>query len=323
MLSRFAKIAVRAWVMSVGLGLSVWVSGVVGAPSAVAQGAAAKLVAPGVWFLLGDAHKGYCNSVLIEMDRYLILVDPSYPGRTRELMQEIPKLSSKPVRYVFDTHAHGDHSYGNSLWTKAGATTLAYAGVREEMARYEPQRWRAAMAKRSDMQGVGETVEPPKMVFRGRKFVLRDTHREVDFLYLGWAHTRGDGWVWLPKERVLCTGDAVVNGPRNKLWDADVANWPKVIDKALALQPRIVLPGHGDAGGVEILLGQARFLRDLYAAVAEEIHEGVALAQAEAATKLPARDANWVRPDMAQDVGIVFSEITSGKPAGALPHTWQ
>jgi glyoxylase-like metal-dependent hydrolase (beta-lactamase superfamily II) len=290
---------------------------------AAAQTAAPKLVAPGVWFLLGDAHQGYCNSVVIEMDRYLILVDPSYPRRTRELMREIPKLSGKPVRYVFDTHAHGDHSYGNSLWTKAGATTLAYVGVHEEMARYEPERWRAAMAKRSDMQGVGETVEPPKMVFRGPRFVLRDRHREVDFLYLGWAHTRGDGWVWLPKERVLCTGDAAVNGPRNKLWDADVANWPKVIDKTVALRPRIVLPGHGDAGGVRILQGQARFLRDLYAAVAGEIRGGVALAQAEVSTKLPARDANWTRSDMAQDVGIVFSEIESGRPAGALPHTWQ
>jgi len=84
-----------------------------------------KLVAPGVWFLLGDSHAGYCNSIVIEMKDYLILVDPSYPGRSKELLAAVPQLSAKPVRYVFDTHAHGDHSYGNSLWTKAGARTMA------------------------------------------------------------------------------------------------------------------------------------------------------------------------------------------------------
>jgi cyclase len=290
------------------------------ASGALAQSAAPKLVARGVWFLEGDAHAGYCNSIVIEMDKYLVLVDPSYPGRTRELMAEIPKLSPKPVRYVFDTHAHGDHSYGNSLWTKAGATTLAYVGVREEMERYEPARWQSAVSKREDVRSLGEAdVERPRNVFRGRKFVLRDETREVDFLYLGWGHTRGDGYVWLPKEKVLCTGDAAVNGPRNKMWDADVANWPKVLDKAAALGPKAVLPGHGDDGGVEIVTGQARFLRDLYAAVKAQIDRPVE----QIMVSLPKGDANWVNPDMSQHIGIIYAEIKAGKPAGSLPHVWQ
>src|ERR1700733_14387820 len=171
----------------------------VGAGPARGQGEPAKVIAPGVWFLLGDSHKGYSNTVVIEMKDYLIVVDANYPGRVKELLVEIPKLSPKPVKYVFDTHAHGDHAYGNSLWTKAGATTLGYVGVREEMARYEPQRWRTYAMKREDLRASGEHApEPPKMVFRGSKMVLREGDREVDFLYLGWAHTRGDGWVWLP-----------------------------------------------------------------------------------------------------------------------------
>jgi glyoxylase-like metal-dependent hydrolase (beta-lactamase superfamily II) len=291
---------------------------------ATAQSAAPKLVAPGVWFLEGDASKGYCNTIVIEMKTYLIVVDASYPGRSKELMTEIPKLSSKPVKYVFDTHAHGDHAYGNYLWTKAGAMTLGYVGVREEMARYEPQRWQTYAQKREDLQASGKNApEPPKMVFTGSKMVLRDGEREVDFLYLGWAHTRGDGWVWLPKERVLCTGDAAVDGARNKLWDANVANWPRVIDKAAAFGPTVVLPGHGDAGGIEILRGQAQFLRDLYADVARSMRQHKTVQQAMEDLKMPVADANWVRSDMAQDVGIVYAEIQAGKPAGALPHTWQ
>ena len=283
-----------------------------------------KLVAPGVWFLEGDAHAGYCNSVVIEMRDYLILVDPSYPGRSRELLQQIPALSPKPVRYVFDTHAHGDHSYGNSLWTNAGAETMAFSGVTEEMNLYEPERWRTAIAKREDVRSLGEAnVQRPTISLRDNKFVLRDKTREVEFFFLGWGHTRGDGWVWLPKERILCTGDAAVNGPRNKLWDADIANWPRVIDKAAALGPTTVLPGHGMAGGPEILTGQAQFLRDLHSAVADQLRKGVPVAEINVHPMLDKRDPNWVRPDMFQNVTIVAAEINAGKPAGSLPHTWQ
>ena len=122
---------------------------------------------------------------------------------------------------------------------------------------------------------------------------------------------------------MLCTGDAATNGPRNKLWDANVANWPRVIDKAAALGPQVVLPGHGASGGIEILRGQAQFLRDLYAQVAKSVREHKTVEQATSDLQMPSTDPNWVRTDMAQDVGIVYAEIKAGKPAGALPHTWQ
>ena len=96
----------------------------------------------------------------------------------------------------------------------------------------------------------GETdVQRPQMSIAGDKLVLNDGTREVDFLHFGWGHTRGDGYVWLPKEKVLATGDAAVNGPRNKLLDAYLENWPKALEQAIALGPVHVLPGHGDAGG--------------------------------------------------------------------------
>ncbi len=232
------------------------------------QEVAPQKIADGVWFLIGDSSKGYSNTTIIEMDSYLIVVDANYPGRAKELLIVAKDLSKKPVRFVFDTHAHGDHSYGNSVWTKAGATTMAFRGVVTEMDRWEPARWQAAMAKRDDVRQTGDVdVQRPQKVIDGDRFVLKDKTREVQFLFLGWGHTPGDGYVWLPNERVLCTGDAAVNGPRNKLLDANIANWPDVLDKASALKPVHVLPGHGEAGGGEILSSQAQFLRDLYRAV--------------------------------------------------------
>jgi glyoxylase-like metal-dependent hydrolase (beta-lactamase superfamily II) len=279
-------------------------------------------VAPGVWFLLGDASKGYSNTEVIEMRDYLIVVDANYPGRAKELIALMPSLSPKPVKYVFDTHAHGDHSYGNSTWTKAGATTMAFAGVAKEMDRWEPGRWQTFGEKREDVRATGEhDVERPKKIIDGDKLVLNDGQREVDFLFLGWGHTPGDGYVWLPKERVLATGDAAVNGPRNKLADASIANWPKVLDKAIALKPLYVLPGHGTRGGVEILKGQRQFLLDLYAAVSAQIAQGKS--DAEIGIALPGVDANWVPKDLSLDIEATAAEIRGKAPAGALPHVWK
>jgi glyoxylase-like metal-dependent hydrolase (beta-lactamase superfamily II) len=286
------------------------------------QTASARRIAPGVWFLLGDASMGYSNTAVIEMQDYLIVVDANYPARARELMVEVKELSPKPVRYVFDTHAHGDHSYGNSLWTATGATTLAYYKIVAEMDRYEPTRWQAAEAKREDVREMHQVnVQRPLKTFRKSPFVLKDATREVDFLFLGWGHTPADGYVWLPKERVLCAGDAAVNGPRNKLWDANLANWPRALSKAIKLRPLYVLPGHGDAGGIEILEGQRQFLIDLYSAVKEQVDAGKTFGEIH--VELPERDRNWVPKDMAWDIEANYTEITHHMPAGAVEHVWK
>ena len=290
-----------------------------------AQNSPPQQIARGVWFMTGDTN-GYSNTVVIEMRDYLIVVDANYPGRAKELLGITKQLSPKPVRYVFDTHAHGDHAYGNSVWTAAGATTLAFQGVTDEMDRWEPTRWRNALAKRPDMQATGETdVQRPQMSITGDKLTLNDGTREVDFLFLGWGHTPGDGYVWLPAEKILATGDAAVNGPRNKLMDANIANWPKALERAIALGPVHVLPGHGDVGGIEILQGQRQFLIDLYAAVKAQADAGKK--PAEMQIELPAPDNVWFPAGRGglhqQDVETVYLEITSHAPAGSLPHEWK
>jgi cyclase len=290
-----------------------------------AQGSPAHVIAPGVWFLTGDTN-GYSNTTIIEMRDYLIVVDANYPGRAKELLAIAKQLSPKPVRYVFDTHAHGDHAYGNSVWTAAGATTVAFAGVTAEMNRWEPERWKNALAKRPDLQATGETdVQRPRISIDGESMKLSDGVREVDFLFFGWGHTPGDGYVWMPVEKILATGDAAVNGPRNKLLDANIGNWPKALDKAIALAPQHVLPGHGDAGGIEILTGQRQFLIDLYVAVKQQADAGKK--PAEMKIDLPLPDRWWFpegRADLRQqDIETVYLEISSHAPAGSIPHEWK
>src|SRR6266545_1497187 len=120
-------------------------------------------IVPGVWFREGDLKNlGHCNNIIIEMKDYLIVVDANFPSGARAAMADAKRVSSKPVKYVFDTHHHGDHSYGNAVWTDAGATTLAYKGVAEEMKRYEPKRWQETIAQRKDVRDLNRTTaEPP------------------------------------------------------------------------------------------------------------------------------------------------------------------
>src|SRR5258706_11469347 len=105
-------------------------------------------------------------------------------------------------------------------------------------------------------------------------FTLADSTRRVQFHFLGWAHTRGDGFVYLPKEKVLCTGDAVVNGPFNFTADANVGNWPIVLRAAQKFDVAYLLPGHGTPGGREILAGQMHYMTELHKAVSAAIKQG-------------------------------------------------
>src|SRR6267154_1645234 len=211
-----------------------------------AQANTVKQIAPGVWFREGDIlGQGHCNNSIIEMKDYLIVVDANFPSGARAVLADATKVSSKPVKFVFDTHHHGDHLYGNAVWTQAGATTIAFGGVAAELKRLEPARW----------QDTAKT-------------------RKVEFRHYGWAHTRGDGFVYLPKEQVLCTGDAVVNGPYNFTADANIGNWPKVVDGAMKLDVEHVLPGHGPSGGKEIMIGQRAFMLELHKAVGAAAKSG-------------------------------------------------
>ena len=285
-----------------------------------------KLVAPGVWFREGDLENlGHSNNTIIEMKDYLIVVDANFPSGARLTMETAKRISDKPVKYVFDTHHHGDHAYGNSLWTKSGATTLAYVGVAEEMKRFEPARWQDAVKSRADVRDLHEDApEPPTQTFDKSPFTLKDSTREVRFYHFGWAHTRGDGFVYLPKEHVLCTGDAVVNGPYNFTADANIGNWPKVIRAAQTLTVEYVLPGHGPTGGPEILEGQVRFINELHKAVETAIKQGKTLeavvppGSKTTTLTLPANVKNWTGPSLPAQVHDTWEEITQKKPHGDI-----
>ncbi len=294
-----------------------------------AQANSLKQVVPGIWFREGDIDKeGHCNNVIIELSDSLLVVDANFPSGARRVMEDARKLSPKPVKMVFDTHHHGDHVYGNPVWTRMGAVTIAHQGVADELKRVEPGRWQSNVEHRKDVRELNlPAPELPQKTFTRSPYVIQDPLRRVEFHFFGWAHTKGDGFVYLPKDRVLCTGDAIVNGPYNFTGDGNIANWPTVIAKAQKLDVVHILPGHGPLGGKDLMAGQARFFVELRQAIAtaqksgKKLEDLVTLENGHArATSLqlsPAVKA-WVGPWFASVVYDAWREAAAGKPVGEM-----
>ncbi|MCP5117740.1 MAG: MBL fold metallo-hydrolase, partial [bacterium] len=159
--------------------------------------------------------------------------------------------------------------------------------------------------------------EPPRETFAETPHIIDDSNRRVELHFFGSAHTRGDGFAYLPKEKVLCTGDAVVNGPFNYTGDGYVANWPKVMDRAAQLDVVHVLPGHGAPGGKDLIAGQKRFFVELRQAVDAGMKDGKDLDEL-TSLKLPAAVSNWVGDGFGDQVKVVYEELRQDKPHGEI-----
>jgi len=248
-------------------------------------------IAPNVYFHEGDlARQAHCNNGWIVFENFILVIDGNFPSGAQQVIPKIKATSERPVRYVFDTHHHGDHAYGNRIWLENGATPVAHAGVLAEMKRFEtgyfggaPGRWEEMVKTRKDV--AASRLQPPLMVFE-RELIFEEGQTRVELRHFGVAHTRGDGFAWLPNERILFTGDACVNGPYNFMGDGDTTTWVKTLEAARALKPKVICPGHGPMGGPEILDRQISFIAELRAEVQKLIDGGMKATEAKAASAM-------------------------------------
>jgi glyoxylase-like metal-dependent hydrolase (beta-lactamase superfamily II) len=228
-------------------------------------------LAPDVYFYEGDISKGHCNNGWVVFEDYVLVIDANYPSGAREVIAKIRELTKKPIRFAFDTHHHGDHAYGNQVWVDEGATPVAHTGVLDEMKRLEtglfgdkPGRWEGEAKGREDLRG--SKLKPPSLLFPDT-LIFDDGKHRVELRHFGTAHTKGDGVAWLPKEKIVFTGDMAVNGPFNFVGDGHVASWIKTLSGVAGLGASTVGPGHGPLGDASVLRDQSTFFQELSAAV--------------------------------------------------------
>src|SRR5579871_3889275 len=91
-------------------------------------------IAPGVWFRKSRWLPDFigCNQGWVIFEDFVLVIDANFPNQAEEVIPLIRKTTDKPIRYVFDTHYHGDHADGNPVFAKIGATAIASENARDE-----------------------------------------------------------------------------------------------------------------------------------------------------------------------------------------------
>src|SRR5262249_45930603 len=181
---------------------------------------------------------------------------------TQRLIDTYARVTPGPIRRVVNTHANGDHCWGNQLFRDAEIIghRLCAAGFGKESppamqmlrnAREHDDPMVAALARRlEDWDFAGIELTPPT--------TLIDDRLELDLggipahlIYVGPAHTSGDVIVHLPEQRIVFTGDILFRLCTPLGWDGTYERWLAALDRIVGLAPEIVVPGHGPLCGVE------------------------------------------------------------------------
>ena len=234
-------------------------------------------LAPGVFYYWGDElQQKSANCTWIVFKDYVLVVDANYPWGAEEILKDIRKTTTKPVRFIFDTHYHHDHSFGNCVFVDAGAIVVSTQKTADEMHTLGQYEWdHGSSYSGRDMTGFRR--EFPSLTF-DQKLVFDDGVHRVELIKMGPAHTGGDAVAYLPKEKILITGDLCVNG---NPWgnnvadaDADYDKWLHVLKTMSGWDVKIVVPGHGELGTTETLKQQRLYLKDMLDQVRKGIKDG-------------------------------------------------
>jgi cyclase len=248
--------------------------------SAGAQTNVVQTIAPDVYFHQGDHSFVYCNNGWVVFDDYVLVVDANYPAGAKIVLPKLRATTPKPIRFVIDTHFHPDHSSGNAFWSAEGAMPVAQVATREELIKSGAAAWANEAKTRPDV--AASHLQLPGLVYTDT-LAFDDGHHRVELHWFGVGHTHGDTLVWLPKEKILFTGDVCVNGAYNYFHDSDITGWIKVLEAAKALGAEKICPGHGPIGGPELLVDQQGYFIELQRAVQTLVAAGKTPAQVKAA----------------------------------------
>lgn len=214
-----------------------------------------------------DGSWGYSNAGLVTDGSASLLVDTLFDlPLTREMLTAMADATpaAREIDVLVNTHANGDHCYGNQL--VGDAVIIASRASAAEM-EHVPPATMAAMIRNADQLGAagayfarifgafefeGIDPTPPNQTFEGQH-TLMVGDRRVELIEVGPAHTRGDVLVHVPEDGVVFTGDILFIDGTPIMWEGPVGNWIRACDRIVAMAPKVVVPGHGpltDVAGV-------------------------------------------------------------------------
>ena len=252
------------------------------------QPAVVKQVAPDLYFFFDFDGS---NSVFWVTDAGVLVIDTrEHPRAGADLIARIRKVTDKPIKWVINSHFHGDHTFGNAAFQAAGAMFVA----QQETARIMPLVQPKEMARR---QGYfKENHYDPNEV----KLILPDVTfdnqmsiflggREARLMYFGPGQQAGDTFVLFPQDRALYTPGAFArHSMPNMAFTPSVDNWLKLLNQIAARTDYdYILPAHGDVAHREDVKELADMLQDEYTTVKAAVAKGMPLEQAQATLTFP------------------------------------
>ncbi len=307
----------------------------------------------GSWaWLQPDGGWGWSNAGLITAGGESLLVDTLFDLKlTAEMLAEMRRASAAAtdIDTVVNTHANGDHCWGNQL--VAGAEIVATRRAAEEMHELPPQKMAKLMAAASgaarlggagralgrvlgalglakvsnliaagpfvdrvfgDFEFSGLELVPPNRTFE-RELTLEVGGKAVQLIEVGPAHTRGDAMVYLPAERVLFAGDVLFIGGHPILWEGPAGNWVRALERIEELDPEVIVPGHGPITDRQGVARLKDYFVALQAQVKRRFEAGVGPVEAARDLELEGFD-DWGDPErLAVNVDSLYREL-EGKP---------
>tara|TARA_Y100000588_G_C14220274_1_gene910689 strand:+ start:207 stop:1049 length:843 start_codon:yes stop_codon:yes gene_type:complete len=242
-------------------------------------------------------HEGLTNAGIIVGDDSVLIIDSlRVPSFARDLIKDVKDITDKPIQFVIDTHSHWDHSWGNEEFPDA--TIIGHKNCYAEMIDVEwNEQWRKKVTSSNDPwseEGNIVNITPPNMTFE-TSMQLYFGGRELDLKYFGRAHTSGDIYIHLPKEKIVFTGDVAQDGGVPYLGDCYPVDWPDTDNKLAALPIERFMSGHGPIGDHKALEGARDFIHNLVDSVKSAIADGQNSAQASESViaQLTPEYGNW------------------------------
>jgi glyoxylase-like metal-dependent hydrolase (beta-lactamase superfamily II) len=150
---------------------------------------------------------------------------------------------------VIDTHYHLDHSFGNSVFVKQGATVISQVNDRDNLEKKGDDALKHARDYgMTDADLAGTVITLPTIAFSDRMTI--DLGGEtVELIFVAPSHTEGSLLVYLPQQKILFTGDTLFTDFHPFMGDSDIAGWVKTLDFILSLDVTTIIPGHGPLSG--------------------------------------------------------------------------
>ena len=248
----------------------------------------------------------------------IIMVDGQYAPLHDKIKAAIEAISKKPIKYLINTHFHGDHTGGNELFARDGATIVSQVNVKN----------RLAAGTSNGLTGAKTPPAPPAALpsdTYSNFSKIRLEGRVADLKHIANAHTDGDTYVWFKTANVLSTGDTFTNGRYPNIDFANGGNIRGMIAatdaylKLVNARTRIV-PGHGPLADKAALLEYRAMLISAHDRMAKLVKEGKSEDEAVAAKPFTDFDAKWAPTELASKnfVRVVYHSLAD-KPDAQRP----